>query len=138
LRNLAVMTTPTPSAIGLVATDLPRTLAFYRALGLDIPADADAAPHVEVELPGGMKLLIDPVDTIRSFDKEWQPASGSPRASLAFECASPAAVDECYAAMVAAGFDGHLEPWDAFWGQRYAVLHDPDGTGVDLFAPSAT
>jgi uncharacterized glyoxalase superfamily protein PhnB len=36
--------------------------------------------------------------------------------------------------MVAAGFSGHLEPWDAFWGQRYASLQDPDGTTVDLFA----
>jgi uncharacterized glyoxalase superfamily protein PhnB len=28
-----------------------------------------------------------------------------------------------------------MEPWDAFWGQRYAVVHDPDGNGVDLFCP---
>ncbi|MGI8769099.1 MAG: VOC family protein [Propionibacteriaceae bacterium] len=33
------------SAIGLVATDLPASLAFYRQLGLKIPADADTAPH---------------------------------------------------------------------------------------------
>jgi catechol 2,3-dioxygenase-like lactoylglutathione lyase family enzyme len=30
--------------------------------------------------------------------------------------------------------DQHLEPWDAFWGMRYAVVRDPDGTPVDLFA----
>jgi uncharacterized glyoxalase superfamily protein PhnB len=125
---------PTPSAIGLVATDLPRTLSFYRALGLDIPADADTAPHVEVALPGGMRLLIDPVETIQSFDPDWKAPTGSPRAALAFDCATPAAVDECYKAMVDAGFDGHRAPWDAFWGQRYACLRDPDGTGVDLFA----
>jgi len=29
------------------------------------------------------------------------------------------------------------EPWDAFWGQRYAIVRDPDGNGVDLFAPLA-
>ena len=44
-------------------------------------------------------------------------------------------VDDCYAELIAAGHDGHLEPWDAFWGQRYAVVHDPDGNAVDLFAP---
>ena len=44
---------PTPAAVGLVANDLARTLAFYRALGLDIPAEADTAPHVEVELAAG-------------------------------------------------------------------------------------
>jgi hypothetical protein len=31
-------------------------------------------------------------------------------------------------------FEGHLEPWDAFWGMRYAVVFDPDGRPVDLFA----
>ena len=125
-----------PSAIGLVSSDLPRTLAFYRALGLDIPAAADSEPHVEVTLPSGFRILIDPESTIKSFDPEWSPpAGGSPRTALAFECTDPAEVDATYAAMTSAGFDGHLEPWDAFWGLRYAVVHDPDGTPVDLFAP---
>ena len=35
---------------------------------------------------------------------------------------------------VAEGFDGEKEPWDAFWGQRYAQLRDPDGVPVDLYA----
>ena len=123
------------SALGIVASDLPRTLAFYRMLGLEIPEDADDAPHVEVTLAGGFRILFDPESTIKSFDPGWQPpAGGSPRTALAFECADPAEVDATFAAMTAAGFDGHLEPWDAFWGQRYATLRDPDGNGVDLFA----
>lgn len=131
--------TVVPSALGLVASDLARTLAFYRALGLDIPADADTAPHVEVAIAGGFRILFDPVSTIISFDPDWMPAStGSPRTALAFECSDPAEVDDTYAAMTAAGFDGHLEPWDAFWGQRYATLRDPDGNGVDLFAALPT
>ena len=134
-RTVADMTV-VPSAIGLVASDLPRTLSFYRALGLDIPPDADTAPHVEVSL-GGFRLLIDPESTIKSFDPEWTPAApASPRTALAFECANPAEVDATYAAMTAAGFDGHLKPWDAFWGQRYAIVQDPDGNPVDLFAPA--
>ena len=36
---------------------------------------------------------------------------------------------------MAAGHRGHLEPFDAFWGQRYATVLDPDGNGVDLYAP---
>ncbi len=128
-----------PSAIGLVASDLPRTLAFYRTLGLDIPASADTEPHVEVALPGGFRLLIDPVSTVLGFDPEWTaPAAGSPRSSLAFECADPAEVNSTYMAMTSAGYDGHLEPWDAVWGQRYATLRDPDGNGVDLFAALPT
>jgi uncharacterized glyoxalase superfamily protein PhnB len=131
--------TVVPSALGLVASDLPRTLAFYRAIGLDIPTGADNEPHVEVVLPGGFRLMSDPESTIKSFDPGWTAgAAGSPRTALAFECADPNEVDATYAAMITAGFDGHREPWDAFWGQRYATLRDPDGNGVDLFASLPT
>lgn len=131
------MPSPRLDMIGLVVEDLPRSLAFYRRLGLEIPADADTAPHVEVTLPGGLRLAWDPVSTIRSFDPSWTAPSGSPRAALAFLCASPGEVDEVYAALVAAGAAGQVEPFDAPWGQRYATVHDPDGNGVDLFAPLA-
>src|SRR6266545_1802609 len=30
--------------------------------------------------------------------------------------------------------NGYRIAWDAFWGQRYAVVADPDGTLIDLFA----
>ena len=40
-----------------------------------------------------------------------------------------------YADLIETGGRGHKEPWDAFWGQRYAQLRDPDGNAVDLFAP---
>jgi len=120
--------------VELVVTDMASSLAFYRQLGLDIPADADDQPHVHVELPGGMHLAFDTVDTIRSFDPGWEPPSGGHRVALAFACDSPADVDAMFAKMVAAGATPHLEPWDAFWGMRYAVVHDPDGSTVDLFA----
>lgn len=133
------MTAPTPTfdLIGLVVADLAASLAFYRRLGLDIPDDADGKPHVEVRLPGGLRIAWDPIETIRSFDPGWTPPQGDSRISLAFACHSPADVDRVYAELVAAGHHGAMEPWDAFWGQRYAVVRDPDGNGVDLFAPLA-
>ncbi|ETK37845.1 glyoxalase [Microbispora sp. ATCC PTA-5024] len=123
------------SVIGLIVTDMAKSLAFYRRLGLDIPAEADTEPHVEAGLPGGLRLSWDTIETIHSFDPAWTPPTGSARVGLAFRCDSPQDVDRLYASLVEAGYDGHHEPWDAFWGQRYAVLHDPDGNGVDLFAP---
>jgi catechol 2,3-dioxygenase-like lactoylglutathione lyase family enzyme len=122
-------------AIGLIVADMARSLAFYRRLGLEIPADADAESHVEAALPGGTRILWDTADMIRSFDPEWAPPSGGQRIGLAFLCEGPAEVDSTYADLVGAGYEGHREPWDAVWGQRYATLHDPDGNGVDLFAP---
>ena len=116
----------TLKVVGVVVADMARSLAFYRRLGLDVPAGADTEDHVEVALPGGLKLAFDTVETIRSFDPSWSPPSGSPRTGLAFACDSPAEVDKLYGELVAAGYEGHKEPWDAFWGMRYAVLHDPD------------
>ena len=129
---------PTFTQIGLVVADLPASLTFYRRLGLDIPAEADTQPHVELTLPGGLRLAWDTVDTIHSFDPGWTPPSGSPRVTLAFACDGPADVDRVYANLIDAGYDGHLKPWDAFWGQRYATVLDPDGTSVELFAPLPT
>lgn len=127
--------TPHFDLIGLVVTDMGRTLEFYRRLGLPVPAGAEDEPHVEITLAGGLRLAWDTVETIRGFDPGYTPPSGGPRAGLAFRCAEPAEVDRWYADLTAAGHHGHLPPFDAEWGQRYAVVHDPDGTPVDLFAP---
>jgi len=125
---------PSIACIEVVVTDMAAALAFYRRLGFDVPADADAQPHVEVPLPGGLRLLFDTEDTIRSFDDSWRPPTGGHRMAMSFACDSPADVDATFERLVAAGAEGHLAPWDAFWGQRYAVVRDPDGNDVDLFA----
>ncbi|MCX4965564.1 VOC family protein [Streptomyces sp. NBC_00654] len=129
--------TPRLDAISIITADLAASLAFYRRLGLDIPAGAESAPHVEVTLPGGGRLLWDTEEVIRSFDPDWQRPAGGERLGLAFLCDSPAEVDAVYADLTGAGHPGHLEPWDAVWGQRYAVVLDPDGCGVSLFAGAA-
>jgi catechol 2,3-dioxygenase-like lactoylglutathione lyase family enzyme len=121
--------------IGLVVDDMARSLAFYRKLGLDIADDVEAEDHVEATLPGGLRMAWDTVASVRSFDSSWTPPTGGGhRIGLAFLCADPAEVDRIYTDLVNAGYEGHLEPWDAFWGQRYATVRDPDGNGVDLFA----
>ena len=122
------------AAIGLVVADMGRALGFYRALGLDVPTDADDQPHVDVPLPNGARLMFDTIETIHSFDPSWAQSTGGHRVALAFACDGPSDVDAVFAELVAAGYEPHLEPWDAFWGQRYASVHDPDGNSVELFA----
>ena len=123
---------PELNAIGITVSDLRRSLQFYRLLGLDLPEDSDE-DHVEATMANGTRLMFDPEEVIRSFLPEWMRENGN-QVSLAFECASPAELDEIYASVVAAGFEGEKEPWDAFWGQRYALLGDPDGVRVNLYA----
>ncbi|MEU3661582.1 VOC family protein [Streptomyces sp. NPDC032940] len=121
-------------AIGLVVSDMAASVTFYRRLGFAFPEGAGREPHAEAELPGGLRLLLDTEETVRSFHPGWRPPAGGARASLALLCDAPAEVDALYEELTGAGYHGELRPWDAFWGQRYAVVHDPDGNGVDLFA----
>jgi len=132
---------PELTRIGIAVADLRRSVEFYRLLGLDLPADdelpADPAEgHVEATMANGTRLMFDTEEIIDSFLPGWTRVDGN-QVSLAFECTSPAEVDEVYARVVAAGFEGEKEPWDAYWGQRYALLGDPDGVRVNLFAPLA-
>ncbi|MCZ4548711.1 VOC family protein [Gordonia rubripertincta] len=129
------MTSPTPNlnALSIVVDDMAESLAFYRTCGLDFPEDA-AAPHAEATATGGFRILLDTAASVATFDPDWRPATGGQRISLAFECAAPADVDARYEAVTAAGHAGHLAPFDAVWGQRYATVTDPNGNTVDFYA----
>jgi catechol 2,3-dioxygenase-like lactoylglutathione lyase family enzyme len=124
---------PKVDLVGLVVRDMGKTLRLYRRLGMDIPESADNEGHVEVALPGGFRIAWDTLEVIHSFNPDYQLPT-TPQPGLAFLCDSPAEVDQLYRELVAEGFHGHQEPWDAAWGQRYAVLLDPDNHLVDLFA----
>lgn len=132
----ATAVTPVLDMIGMVTADMGAALAFYRRLGLEFPAHAEREPHVEAQgLPGGVRIAWDTVEVMRATDPQWRFPTGENRLSLAFHCGSPAGVDAVHQELVAAGHGSERAPWDAFWGQRYAVVLDPDGNCVDLFAP---
>jgi uncharacterized glyoxalase superfamily protein PhnB len=123
---------PELNAIGIVASDMGVSIRFYRTLGLDMPETPDEG-HLEATMSSGVRLMLDSEETVRSFDPDWSRKTGN-QLSLAFECSSTSEVDEVYAQVTNAGFEGEKEPWDAFWGQRYALLRDPDGVEVNLYA----
>jgi uncharacterized glyoxalase superfamily protein PhnB len=120
------------NAIGIAVSNMAESIRFYRLVGLDVPDTPDEG-HVDAFLPSGVRFMLDSEDVIRSFLPDWKRSDGN-QISIAIECSSPAEVDEIYARVVAAGFEGEKEPWDAFWGQRYALLGDPDGVRVNLYA----
>jgi uncharacterized glyoxalase superfamily protein PhnB len=123
---------PLLNALGIVASDIARSLDFYRQLGLDVPDTPDEG-HVNISLPNGFRLMLDSEEEIRRFRPDWTRQPGN-QFSLAVECDNPAEVDSLYSQMTSAGHEGDKDPWDAFWGQRYAQLRDPDGVPVDLYA----
>jgi uncharacterized glyoxalase superfamily protein PhnB len=122
-------------ALGIVVSDMATTLAFYGLLGLDFEEDPEAAGHMEAKLPGGTRLMLDTEEVIASFDQNFVPPTGSGRIGLAFVCDRPSDVDRLHDEVVSAGHTSSRAPFDAFWGQRYATVLDPDGNAIDLFAP---
>lgn len=123
---------PKLNAVGLVTAEMGRSLQFYRLLGLEVP-DTPEEGHVSIPGPGGVTLMLDSEEEVRKFRPEWTRETGN-QLSVAFQCESPVEIDDIYGRMTAAGFKGEKDPWDAFWGQRYAQLRDPDGVPVDLYA----
>jgi uncharacterized glyoxalase superfamily protein PhnB len=120
------------NAIGIVADSIPASLDFYRLLGVDVP-EAGEEPHAEA-VAGGWRLMWDTRKSIIELGLGGEQPRGGQPMTLAFECDSAEELDRTFAAVTAAGHGWFREPWDAPWGQRYAVLIDPDGLHVDLYA----
>lgn len=121
-------------AIGIVSSDLHESIRFYRLLGLDFPSDPAGEDHLEAKTSSGLRVMLDALELVRKLVPNYETPRGH-RMGLAFHCGDAQGVDAVYAQIVAAGFDSKMPPWDAFWGQRYAQVMDPDGNIVDLFAP---
>ena len=120
-------------AIGIVVSDLARSVQFYRLLGVGFEEPGES-PHHEAVLPNGLRLMLDTEELVKQIEPDWKRPEGQ-AIGLAFLCDGPAGVDSAYKTVIDAGFEGKREPWDAFWGQRYSQVLDPDGNAVDLFAP---
>ena len=121
-------------AVTVTSQDFTKTAAFYRLLGFTFPDFEAGAKHLEaITQPGDVRLMIDDASLMQSITgKTPVPPTHS---AFAMKCASPAAVDAAIADIGKAGFTIVKQPWDAFWGQRYAIVADPDGYMTDLFAP---
>ena len=124
----------TSTVFQVFASDLARSLGFYRLLGLPVP-EQPYPEHVAIELPGGNTLSFDTDETIAGMHPGWAPPNSPGRLALAFGVGSPTEVDTLFETVTNAGHPGPLKPYDAPWGMRYATVADPDGNWVDLFAP---
>ena len=125
---------PAPAFTGLhfFVRDMAKTAAFYRLLGLAIEDN----PHfVRVSLPNGVALAFGSYDLSRGYDPGFQASTGGAMA-LQFDLPSREAVEAMYAGLMGAGHAGHLAPFDAFCGSRYAEIEDPDGNIVGFHSPA--
>lgn len=120
--------------LGIVVSDIAESVRFYRTLGFDANMPEDGGPYTEFVQSNGLRISLNHIDMIKGMEPNWETPVGH-RMGMALLCAAPSDVDQTFEKVLAAGFAGHKAPWDAFWGQRYAQVLDPDGNIVDLFAP---
>jgi catechol 2,3-dioxygenase-like lactoylglutathione lyase family enzyme len=127
--------------VNVVVRDMGATLAFYRKLGLAVPADGQEWPpgsgakHVEAAFRSGVRLEFDNIPMAKLWHAGWRENGHGSKTVLGISLASSEAVDERYAELTAAGYRGCQPPYDAFWGARYAIVEDPDGNDVGLMGP---
>ena len=120
-------------AVAVTSTDMAKTVAFYELLGFTFDAWGPDDKHVEPNAkPGEVRLMIDTAELLEQLTGH--PPTPPNHSSFAMLCDTPAEVDAVAAALKDAGHTLTVEPWDAFWGQRYATVKDPDGYQIDIFA----
>lgn len=120
-------------AIGIVSGSLIQSRKFYNLLGLEFQS-AGSEQHWEAVTDGGLRVMLDDEKLIKQLNPSWEKPKTS-GITLCFQQNSASKVDEVYGNLVVTGLGKTVkEPFDAFWGQRYATIQDPDGNQIDLFA----
>jgi uncharacterized glyoxalase superfamily protein PhnB len=125
--------------INIVARRFDETLKFYRLLGLDIPEPMDQPPgalHAPANINTGSEFEIDNEYLASLYNASWRATSGGKSVLLTVSVETREEVDETYATLMAAGYQGRQSPYDAFWGSRFAIVADPEGNDVGLMSPS--
>jgi predicted lactoylglutathione lyase len=112
----------------LLIEDLPRSLAFYRRLGVAFPEDADERTDIQVPIGDDHQLVLT-TQVVRN-DPDRTPPSGGSRILLEFFVNGNAAVDAKFAELTAAGYRGRREPWLTSFGAYMCMVDDPDGNTV--------
>jgi predicted lactoylglutathione lyase len=123
--------------VNLIVQDVKASRAFYSRLGLDFGDEPDPAwadHHVGAERGdhAGIDVDLDSTQFVRKWDAGWPGGTG---VVVGFKVDSRQEVDELVASLAAEGTTVQQEPFDAFWGARYAVVSDPDGNGVGIMSP---
>lgn len=120
------------NAVSVSAKDISKSVSFYEILGFKFEKHTSKDQHVEAPQEGGVKLMIDSEEMVESIMNK-KPVPGN-HSSFAILYDDPEEVNKVVKDLQDKGFEVIKEPWDAFWGQRYAIVQDPNGYLVDLYA----
>lgn len=117
--------------IGIISHDLEKATAFYELLGFSVVGEV-TKDYLELN-NNGVRISLNSSQMIASI-YGYEPKTIGDTLELAFLCDSVEEVDQIYNKVKEAGYETFKEPWDAVWGQRYAIIKDIDGNFLSLFA----
>jgi uncharacterized glyoxalase superfamily protein PhnB len=126
--------------INIIASDLRRSLDFYRRVGVSFPRPLENRTgqlfHASSEAEAGAHLELDSSNFAPVWNAGWADRTDLiGRIVLGFSQPTTKAVDQCFDQLIAAGYRALQPPYDAFWGARYAIVEDPDGIAIGLMSP---
>ena len=125
----AVVTKPRFTMVVLLVADLPRSVAFYRRLGVEFPPDVESRTDVQVPI-GDEHQLVLTTTFVHAIPGYEPPSRGGSGIAIEFYVDGDAAVDATYADLTGAGYRGRREPFRTSFGAWMAMVDDPDGNVV--------
>lgn len=125
--------------VNFVVADLERSSDFYRRLGFTFRSRSrQGVETVEawVSTDAGVTIVLHSPEFASWWDPSTPgPAAGGPEIDL--ELDSPNLVDAVVGELRGSGATIAKQPVDMSWGQRFAIVIDPDGYRIGLKAPLA-
>lgn len=123
--------------VNIIVADLERSRAFYEMLGMAFRSrnrHGEGPAEAWVSTNTGVTVVLHSTAFASWWDETApQPSAGGPQVDLEVESAER--LDEMIAGVRAVGATIVKPPTDMPWGQRFAIVHDPDGHHVGLKAP---
>ena len=126
------MATPRFTMIVLLVDDLPRSLAFYKRLGVLFPPDADERTDLGVDIGDGRTIIW--TTTFVRNDLEREAPRGGSRILLEFFVDDNEAVDALFTELTDAGYHGRRAPFVTSFDAYMCLVDDPDGNTVLITA----
>ena len=125
--------------VNIVVPDVPGAANFLRSLGAEVPEASDDwaewAPH-HVGFPTTSEGFDADLDS-PAFASHWGGLSGDFAGVVVnLRAQDRIAVDAAFDQALELGAEGLREPYNAFWGARYAVVRGPGPIVVGIMSPS--
>ncbi|WP_086313993.1 hypothetical protein A5821_001548 [Enterococcus sp. 7F3_DIV0205] len=116
--------------VGIIVESMEEAILFYERLGFKVLGET-TAEYVELN-NDGVRISLNTKKMIEGV-YGYPPNNEGDKIELAFLCDSPVEIDQLCEKMNGFGYEIFREPWQAFWGQYYAIIKDPDDNLLSFF-----